>query len=460
MSTKPLFSILLLAMASMSLFVTSCRKDDDINSTIPKVSDSQARDVITRYNEALLEVERYAAGYRPCPVTTVMAYSGFAMYEAALPGMPNYQTIMGKKAGVSLPVFDATKEYNWPLVISSAQAFIYKAGFPGATQTLIFQAAENELQTKYSQGISNEVIQNSLKRGRDVAEVLWNYLKTDSYAFQAYLRPTEAYNKLPGNGIWEPTFPNFQAGHWTKFGVGVSENAGGGARLFAISPADRNIPAPIPYSEDKKSVYYLQALENYNTVESGTEEDKWVAEFWSDDLLNLTFSPPVRMFAIASQVYNNSDCNLEKALITNTKIGVGLSDASNAVWYLKWKYQVERPVTYIRKVIDPNWKTILSADGVTPPFAAYPSGHSTFGAVAAEVLTDEFGTDFAFTDRCHEGRVDFRGYARTFPNFYSFAEENAESRIKLGVHWRMDCTEGLKLGYRIGRKVNQISWTK
>ena len=33
------------------------------------------------------------------------------------------------------------------------------------------------------------------------------------------------------------------------------------------------------------------------------------------------------------------------------------------------------------------------------------------------------------------------------------AYENAESRIPLGVHFRMDAKESLKLGYRIGRKV-------
>ena len=36
------------------------------------------------------------------------------------------------------------------------------------------------------------------------------------------------------------------------------------------------------------------------------------------------------------------------------------------------------------------------------------------------------------------------------------AEENAYSRIPLGVHWRMDCKAGIDLGYVIGRKVNKL----
>ncbi|MEO1097778.1 MAG: hypothetical protein AAFX57_08485 [Bacteroidota bacterium] len=36
------------------------------------------------------------------------------------------------------------------------------------------------------------------------------------------------------------------------------------------------------------------------------------------------------------------------------------------------------------------------------------------------------------------------------------AEENAFSRIPLGVHMRMDCAEGLRLGYEIADAVNSL----
>lgn len=37
------------------------------------------------------------------------------------------------------------------------------------------------------------------------------------------------------------------------------------------------------------------------------------------------------------------------------------------------------------------------------------------------------------------------------------AEENGYSRIPLGVHVRMDCTEGLRLGYEISDAVNNYN---
>jgi hypothetical protein len=64
------------------------------------------------------------------------------------------------------------------------------------------------------------------------------------------------------------------------------------------------------------------------------------------------------------------------------------------------------------------------------------------------------------TDNCHANRTDFEGKPRAFNTFYEMAVENAWSRVPLGVHFRMDCEQGVNLGYRCGRKVNQIKWKK
>jgi len=62
------------------------------------------------------------------------------------------------------------------------------------------------------------------------------------------------------------------------------------------------------------------------------------------------------------------------------------------------------------------------------------------------------------TDKSHEFRVEFIGKPRSFHNFNEMAYENAISRILLGVHYRMDCDEGLRMGYNVGRKVNAMKW--
>jgi len=142
-----------------------------------------------------------------------------------------------------------------------------------------------------------------------------------------------------------------------------------------------------------------------------------------------------------------------------------LNDAAVGCWHSKYLYNVERPVTYIQKMIDANYKPNLynpmtGDDGISPSFPAYPSGHSTMGAAGAEALASVFGYAYSMTDRCHQGRTQFEGTPRTFGSFYEMALENAWSRVLLGVHWRMDSDEGVRFGTVIGRKVNALPWKK
>ena len=78
------------------------------------------------------------------------------------------------------------------------------------------------------------------------------------------------------------------------------------------------------------------------------------------------------------------------------------------------------------------------------------------GAAAAEVLTALYGSPFELTDKSHQGLEDFSVKPRCFTSFEEMARENALSRMLLGVHWRMDCEEGLRLGELIGQEVNQL----
>jgi membrane-associated phospholipid phosphatase len=125
---------------------------------------------------------------------------------------------------------------------------------------------------------------------------------------------------------------------------------------------------------------------------------------------------------------------------------------------------VERPNTYITKFINPNWNVLaLTSTGflpATPPFPAYPSGHSTMGAAGFAALAQVFGNEITLTDRCHENRTDFNGKPRSFNSFAEMAQEDAISRIYLGVHWRMDCEEGVRLGYQVARKVDALPFKK
>jgi PAP2 superfamily len=135
-------------------------------------------------------------------------------------------------------------------------------------------------------------------------------------------------------------------------------------------------------------------------------------------------------------------------------LNVAMADAYIAGWDSKLHYNFWRPVTAIRLAeTDGNPRTQGDATFNpllrTPPIQDHPSTHSALGAAAAAVLAATFGDEvkfsFASTSAVAANPV------RTFRSFSEAARENADSRVKAGLHFRFATVEGLKLGENIGR---------
>jgi membrane-associated phospholipid phosphatase len=447
----------LIAIVSILTF-SACGPDNNV--VIEPIKNVQEYDskIMQEWQDLFLQVERYAEVYRPCPAARMLGYVGLANYEAVVSGMPEYQSISSRYAGLNIPQVETGKEYHWPTVLHNVNATLYKKFFANVRSSDLFKIAslETTYNAQYSNTVPSEVFRRSKDYGTSVANAVWDYSATDKEGHDKYLdsRPA-SYVPPTGLGKWQPTAPGNQRAMYPYWGK---------VRTFAIKEEDKLARPPLPYSEDKNSAYYAQGLEVFSRTTPQTAEDRWIAEFWSDDVLGFTFSPPSRWLAIANQVLSIEKSNLQTAVMASVKVGLALNDASVSCWNSKFVYNVERPATYITKLMNNSWNVAsLTSTGFltsTPSFPAYPSGHSTFGAAAAEALVSVFGANYTLTDRCHEGRSDFNGKPRTFDSFYDMAAENAYSRIYLGVHWRMDCEEGLRLGYVIGRRVNALPFKK
>jgi membrane-associated phospholipid phosphatase len=121
------------------------------------------------------------------------------------------------------------------------------------------------------------------------------------------------------------------------------------------------------------------------------------------------------------------------------------ADAFIAIWHEKYRLNLIRPVTYIRRYIDSAWTPAI----VTPPFPEYVSGHSGQSASAATVLTALLGT-VAFEDSTNLAL----GHAvRRYGSFQEAADEAAESRLYGGIHFPMGNENGKALGRCVGRLV-------
>jgi membrane-associated phospholipid phosphatase len=205
------------------------------------------------------------------------------------------------------------------------------------------------------------------------------------------------------------------------------------------------LPPPPAYSEDPSSAFYREALEVYQTATNLTPEQKLIARFWSDDPM-LSPTPPGHWISIALDILDRKDAGLDESADVLARLGIALSDAFIVCWHSKFEFDLLRPVTYIRRLIDPRWEPLL----ITPPFPEYPSGHSTQSGAAAAVLSSMFGENFSFEDATHkrEGMAP-----RSFRGFWEAANEAGISRLYGGIHFRSAIDRGLDQGRCVGAAV-------
>lgn len=440
--------------------ISSCKQEEIIIERLPEASEYNT-DIPLAWNDLLLNVERFTGGYRPPVAARTAGYIGLSAYESIVHGTNGkYNSFSGYLDHLELPLPEEGEEYDWELCLNAA----YEASFfyfyptaPASQQFHIINLADR-IEREREDRVTQEVFNRSVAYGHDIAHAVYKWSETDDWGHEGFLKNADP-NYVPpsGDGLWGPTYPDFAPAllpHWGK------------VRTFAATAADVGPPPPI-YSEEPGSEFYEQARavqEIVNRIKLGARaEDRWIAEFWSDDCPILTFTPPARMLSIASQILEREDASMDFAVYAYAKVSFAICDAGIKSWEEKYKYNCERPIDYIRRVMgDEEWNTIMCPDGsgafFTPPFPAYPSGHATFAAAAAEVLTDLFGQNYSFMDRSHEGRTEFNGKPRTFEDFYSMARENAYSRVPLGVHFQSDSDAGLELGYKVGERVNALPW--
>jgi len=445
------------------LILAACTKTEPIEegNTLMK---SQENEVYHEWNNLFMETERYASFFRPGPAPRALAYLGLSAYEACLGGMPEYQTLQHRFGITDMPA--PQKNLYWPEVINASYGYLMKKFFDNVTfkdksgnvldqRQFIrnIETKEAELRASYSDDAVEAILINSEAHGRDVAAAIWRYASSDAVGHNAHLNPFPVAVNAQGCE-WVPTDHVADRGLYSQWGK---------VRRFALTQNDLDaLVSPYDCDSDTNSVIWAQAYEMYVLAniarKNPTGDMEHIAEFWSDDRVGWTFSPPTRYIAIADQIVEKENFNLEASCVLYAQIGLALNEAGVIAWYNKYKYNVERPITYIRRVIDPNFS--IPWLGFTPPFPAYPSGHSTFGFAGVGILEAFVGGSYPFTDHCHEQRTDFLGKPRSFNTLRDLANENAFSRLPLAVHYRMDYDSGNFCGTLAARKVLELPWKK
>lgn len=397
--------------------------------------------VMRDWYRLILELVRHTPTYSPPVASRAFGYLGVSAYEALASGDRSMTSLAGQLNGLTpVPQRAGGASYDEAVVMQAAlsSAALEFFGNTGPTGQRALKRLTEKLSAEVSSGLDPELVARSEAYGKSVTAHILTWSEGDGGAkIENMGFPLEfALNKGPSH--WVPTslINQQQLPLLPKWG----EN-----RPFAM-PTGNACPLPPPpaYSEEKGSDFYKEAFEVYETVKNLTPEQRAIARFWSDDPM-LSPTPPGHWVVIALKVLDEQKASAAEHADLLARLGISLADAFIGCWHSKFEYDLLRPVTYIKRVIDPKWEPVL----ITPPFPEYPSGHSTQSGAAATVLTAFFGENFAFTDNTHEKD---KLPNRSFNSFWDAANEAGMSRLYGGIHFRAAIERGLEQGRCIGEK--------
>jgi hypothetical protein len=431
----------------MMCLLGGCSRD----TTLEPVDRELASRFVLDWNNLLLDLERNTPGYRPPISARMFAYVELAGYESALPALPDHISMNAYLDGYNRPSSDMNRtDFCLPAGVNAGYAQIIRNFFPTAPRPLLERIRQMEAMhlEEVERKLGCDQSYRSVAYGRSIADAVWKWSVADTIGHDGFLYNFDRNYIMPNcPGCWQPSGSHPMpplAPHW------------GEARPFIVHPGDVSVKPPLQFCEAPGSAFYTEAMEVFTISQPLSRENKWIAEYWSDDVPGLTLTPAGRWISITNQAVEKAHPQFPEIMDTYLRVGLALCDAGIICWNTKYRYNVERPGTYIRQNIQPGWESLHD----DPSFPSYPSGHSIFGAAVAEILTHTFGEHFSLTDRTHEDRPEFASTPRTFHSFDEMARENALSRVALGVHYRMDCEEGLRLGKMIGQKIENLGLQK
>lgn len=308
-------------------------------------------------------------------------------------------------------------------VLSGVTAEMLKLLFPAAVEEITRKAAEQREAAILSGRASPSDVAAGLALGKAVAAAVLARAGTDGMRgavgtpaqWQALADSATAHGEIawrsqevPARPPMLPNFGSVQA--WTM----------SAEQVVALQP-----PAPPSTSSAQMRE---ELAEVRRTVEGLTRDQLGIALRWNDGAG--TYTPPGHWNDIAAEHVRDAGMSEVRAARAFALLNMAMHDAAVGCWAVKYRHFNPRPAQ-----LDPSITTLIGL----PNFPAYPSGHSTFSAAAADVLS------YLFPDAGGE--------------FAAMAEEAGMSRLYGGIHYRSDIEQGKAHGQRIGAYVVDFART-
>lgn len=348
------------------------------------------------------------------------AYLSVAQYDALVSAWNfkyKYKRSAPSKVDTSIPValpVSALPSYpSEDAVVAAASVTVLKAMFPGEVPFLEAKMKEHLASRQWAgMNVTSDLIAGS-DLGNAVAAKVMGRAKTDGMSVANNQAATTAMienaKKLGLSKIWEsleipirppmlPTYGNVATWNFDK------------ATLIKIRPA---APPALDSDQFKKDLAELEYINKHQTREQAR-----IANLWSDGVG--TYTPPGHWYRRAADACHEAKYSEVRMARTLALMGTAVMDAGIACWDTKFYYYFPRPQQF-------GLKTSIGL----PNFPSYTSGHSTFSAAAAAVLS------YVFPERAAE--------------FEAEAVEVSNSRIYGLIHYRFDCEVGLTHGKAIAQ---------
>lgn len=272
------------------------------------------------------------------------------------------------------------------------------------------------------------------RRGREIGTRIGRWAETDGYAHTLGKKP--------------PVFEDHEG--WLTTPPGYAPPADpycADVRPFVLAdPFDVSCPEPLEFSTDRDSEFYAQAVATMTAIRSLTAGQREAVHRFAD-IPTQSATPVGHWSVLAATAFRDWSVSLPRAMHVYSSLAVGMLDVTLSCFAWKYAYRVQRPVTFIRKHLDPSWTPILS----TPPFPEHPSGHSCISSCSAAILTEMLPVPDGRRVR-DTMRDPARNWTqRHFPDWNAVATLAGQTRVWGGLHFEQGLVGGSAVGTGVAR---------
>ncbi len=418
---------LIAAAALTAASLTHAADRTDRRNAMPAWCADRCDELVVDWNATAYQVIKASDGYAdPLHASRALAMMHLAMHDAINAARPRYASYAASER-------DAAAD---PAIAAVAAAHdVLAALYPKQRDTLLKATLDKSMSDA---GIGDDIVRGAALGKRVAAAVLQRRANDGSGTSEAY-KP----GSKPGEYRFTPGFEFVAHPHWRT------------VQPFALNAPNQFRTAPPPSLQSRA---YAVAFNEVKSVGAKgpnakrTPDETNLAAFWYE------FSD-IGWNRIARVVARDHRQDLWQRARTFALLNAAMADAYIAGWDSKMHHDAWRPITAIHAAdTDGNPDTTADAGYApmlpTPPVQDHPSTHSALGAAAAAVLAHAYGRDqlkftFSSTSALPANPT------REFKSFSEAARENADSRVKAGIHFRFATEAGLKLGRDVGRHAVQ-----